>query len=393
MPSIRIDRTAFKQKADITDEGFLKTDAVVTRTGIFYYKNADGSVRAELRPPEEVFAPDSLKSMRLIPITNMHPKAFVDSANAAELSVGCVGENVRPDGTDVVAPIVIHRGDAVQCVREGRRELSLGYNVDLIDEAGEFQGEPYDSIQKNIRYNHLALVDCARAGRDAAIHLDGSAGFRLDSTDSVEITKEEFQAIRNDSLQPIKRKAQNMTIYKIDGCDYEAAQEIINLIGKKDQKIDSLSGEVATLKGSVDSVSAERDDLRDQVTKEKAKNTDEAIAARVLARVALEQKAAKVLDAEGMAALVGKTDAELKAAVVAKHCDGLDLSGKSPEYIAARFDIAIESVEGKKEDAVADQFAAANAGAEGKKEDAVDSFVAHENMKKAQDEAYLNYKG
>ena len=42
--------------------------------------------------------------------------------------------------------------------------MSLGYNLDLIEEPGEWNGEKYDAIQTNIRINHLAIVDKARAG-------------------------------------------------------------------------------------------------------------------------------------------------------------------------------------------------------------------------------------
>ena len=43
-----------------TKEGFLKGDAILTRTGVFTYVNADGSLRKELRHPDDVFVLDSL---------------------------------------------------------------------------------------------------------------------------------------------------------------------------------------------------------------------------------------------------------------------------------------------------------------------------------------------
>ena len=39
-------------------------------------------------------------------------------------------------------------------------------------EPGEWNGEPYDAIQTNIRVNHLALVAVARAGDDARLNMD-----------------------------------------------------------------------------------------------------------------------------------------------------------------------------------------------------------------------------
>ena len=52
-----------------TDEGFLITPAHLTRTGVLEYLNPDGSVRRELRLPEDVFAPASLETYALKPVT------------------------------------------------------------------------------------------------------------------------------------------------------------------------------------------------------------------------------------------------------------------------------------------------------------------------------------
>src|SRR5271156_2344986 len=90
----RYDRGAVS-KAIITDEGFLKAHAVVTRAGIFEYINADGSIRRELRHPNDVFQAESLGSMKMKPITNGHPaQKLVTSKNIKELAVGYTGETV-----------------------------------------------------------------------------------------------------------------------------------------------------------------------------------------------------------------------------------------------------------------------------------------------------------
>ncbi len=42
-------------KATYTPEGYLEDTPILTSTGIFEYTNPDGSIRRELRLPEEVF--------------------------------------------------------------------------------------------------------------------------------------------------------------------------------------------------------------------------------------------------------------------------------------------------------------------------------------------------
>mgnify|MGYP000088398843 FL=1 len=51
----RYDQGEFVGGTMTTDEGFLKTTAITTRTGVFTYKNLDGSLRKELRHPDDVF--------------------------------------------------------------------------------------------------------------------------------------------------------------------------------------------------------------------------------------------------------------------------------------------------------------------------------------------------
>ena len=66
----RYDQGEIKACADFTNEGFLKCDAIVTRTGVFFYKNPDGTIRKELRHPDDVLQEESLQTMKMIPLTN-----------------------------------------------------------------------------------------------------------------------------------------------------------------------------------------------------------------------------------------------------------------------------------------------------------------------------------
>ena len=65
---------------------------------------------------------------------------------------------------------MIHDADVL---KRGLRELSLGYDCDLEENPGTWNGMPYDCIQRNIRINHLAIVDEARAGHQTRLNLDG----------------------------------------------------------------------------------------------------------------------------------------------------------------------------------------------------------------------------
>lgn len=151
-------------------EGYFYDNPILTRTGIFKYKLEDGSERRELRRPEDVFDPASLASYEGKPIIITHDAQVIDKDNARRERVGTILTTGQQDGETVRAKIVIDDPDAVKA--SGLRELSVGYYQDLIMEPGEWNGEPYDAIQTNIRVNHLALVAVARAGDDARLNMD-----------------------------------------------------------------------------------------------------------------------------------------------------------------------------------------------------------------------------
>lgn len=169
LDSIRLDaddRTYF------TEEGYLVDHPILTSVGIFEYRNPDGTVRRELRLPEHVFAEKSLKTYRGKPVIITHCAGKISKDNVDQEQIGTILSDGYQDGGDVRAEIIIHNTDAMKAC--GLKELSLGYNLDLVEVSGEWNGQPYDAVQTNIVINHLALVSNARAGDQARLNIDGS---------------------------------------------------------------------------------------------------------------------------------------------------------------------------------------------------------------------------
>ena len=157
-------------RACFTPEGYLKDRPILTSTGIFEYTNPDGSIRRELRLPEDVFNAESLASYKGKPIIITHDAGLVTKDNVHEHQIGTILTEGYRSGNDVRAEIIIHDTDEMQeC---GLKELSLGYNLTLDETPGVWNGQPYDAIQRDIRINHLALVREARAGEQARLNID-----------------------------------------------------------------------------------------------------------------------------------------------------------------------------------------------------------------------------
>lgn len=167
---IRLDSLPLNQTF-FTPEGYLRDRPILTSIGIFEYSNPDGSIRRELRLPDEVFDAESLRSYQGKPIIITHDAGLVDKDNVSREQIGTILTEGYRSGNDVRADIVIHDTDEMKDC--GLKELSLGYNLDLDETPGIWNGLPYDAIQRNIRINHLALVREARAGEQARLNIDG----------------------------------------------------------------------------------------------------------------------------------------------------------------------------------------------------------------------------
>jgi hypothetical protein len=79
--------------------------------------------------------------------------------------------------------MMITDADAIAAAEAGRSQLSNGYTCELDetrDEALLARWGAYDSIQRNIRGNHVALVDEARAGAGASLRLDANDALAVD---------------------------------------------------------------------------------------------------------------------------------------------------------------------------------------------------------------------
>ena len=313
-------------KLQTTKEGYLRGDAVITRTGVFTYRTADGKARRELRHPDDVFNADALASLRNIPITNNHPSERVLVGNSKELSVGFTGENVRQDGSYVVAPVNITTKDGIEAAKSGKNQLSVGYDVTLIEQSGTYNGERYDARQTEIRGNHLALCEMARAG--------SIASFKLDADD----------AIQDDFLTDEKKEeiimVDKMTVVKLDNIDYQAAPEVANALARCDAVIADKDKSLKDMQARLDALAGEKDALTQEVEKLQKRDLKEDIAEAVKARVALIEQVKDILKEDNLAEL---SDADIKKKVITKlSTKEVKFDAVSEDYINARFDAILE---------------------------------------------------
>lgn len=331
-----------------TPNGYLRCDARITRTGVFEYRFADGTVRRELRLPEEVFKADSLASFEDLPLTNSHPREPLTPRNTRRYQAGQI-RNVRQDGEHVAARVLVTDDDTINDVERGKVQLSCGYNCDLEDKRGVTlgidgvqDGLHYDAIQRNITGNHVALVDRGRAGDTAALHLDAA--------DAVMVVRRDTEPT-GPTPGPVGGTKQ-MEKVRIDGIDFEMDASAAQAVSKLAARCDQLAEQLAAAKAEASEQKARADQAAEALDAAKQAAADAGSADRirsaVAARVALQTTAAKIL-ADDTLKLDDMSDTDLRKAVVLKVSpaakDRLDNGGKPVDevYLAARFDAACDA--------------------------------------------------
>ena len=177
----RVDRAELRPPQKRAD-GSVRYDAVLSRVGVFEYRQPDGTVRKEYRSAEEVGRADSLASLELTPVTDGHPPK---AGLAKKVAIGAVGDRVDFDGERVKASIIILDDEVNARVARGDiRELSPGYTVEYVEQPGVTPwGERYDGLQTEIIYEHHALVPRGRQGSTVALRTDEADGWRTDALD------------------------------------------------------------------------------------------------------------------------------------------------------------------------------------------------------------------
>ena len=363
-----------------TTDGFLTGRAIVTSIGVFTYRNKDGTMTRELRLPEEVFDPASLATMKLKPVTLDHPDEKVTPENTSELQVGNLGSNPTTtnqemdyggrstpyeklsDGLHVAVDMTIQRENAIEEVLNGKRALSMGYECEI--EAAEpgavWCGITYDCIQRNIRYNHCAIVDAARAGDAARIRLDSKDaaindyfGIHLDSGDAIQVKsprKQDGENKNNNQEETVMKK-----IRLDSGVEYEGDEGLINAYLSEKKRADAAETKTDAAEKehqkAVSALEGERDTYHDRAdkaekelkeTKEKAldpKRLDEAVKTKIDLMLNASRAGIEVKD--------GMSDTEVKKAVVEAMFPGSSakLDGKDDTYITARYDAAVDALD------------------------------------------------
>jgi hypothetical protein len=399
LDSIRLDRN---DSTYFTDEGYLVDHPILTSCGIFEYTNPDGSVRRELRLPEYVFDEESLKTYKGKPIIITHDAGVVDKSNVDREQVGTILSEGTRDGEDVRAEIIIHDTDAMK--KSGLKELSLGYNLVLLEEPGVWNGEHYDAIQTQIVINHLAIVASARAGEQARLNIDsseknllrGGKKMKIKNTrriDGESLTPEELeQAIKEYKAKRAEEAvdSEEEVVEDVNSDDESQEEDAVSadeddtqegsipediaqlvkdrkdrrdnepqdddakkVIAEQNEDIDMLLAAleklIAETKANADSQAEEESMDEEEENKDSSEDESKSLNADSADKIVRQRLAiCRIGDKLNMDGLENMSIKQAKRAIISKVLPAMRVDGKSESYIDAMYDLAVGEVKNRK---------------------------------------------
>jgi len=298
-----------RSKLRTTSDGYMICMPRIARTGIQEYLGVEMG-RPDLervrvyRPEGEVFAHDAIKTLAGKPITIEHPDVPVNSSNWRDFAVGHVGEDVMRDGEFIRVPLILMDAKAVDEVKSGRSELSVGYSA-VIEWADGVTpgGEKYNAKQTSIRANHVAITHTARGGPQLRMgdRQETTMTTRTIMVDGISVTLEDKDA------QIVEKQLTKLTA---DLATAQAALATAQTAATNDAA--AHANAIATIKTESTNKDAEIATVKAQLAD--AKLTPQKLDKLVADRVATVQRAQKII---GDALVVeGKTDADMRKQVV-----------------------------------------------------------------------------
>lgn len=327
-----------------TNDGYLRVHAKAARSGIQDYRGSEvdpagkhftaDQVVKVYRPADEVFDKASIASFIGKPITDDHPAEAVTAANWRDHSRGVIGGAAK-DGEWLGFDLALMDSATIEKVDQGKCELSGGYACDLAIESGKTPtGDAYDAVQRNIRGNHVAIVDRARAGSEARISDGGNDLFKTCDAGVV------ILADRHEE-KPVKK-------IMLDGLqvDLSDAEAVATAITKLQGQLTDAVKAKETAETALTDAKSEHD---------KALGTKDAEIAKLKEQVVDEAKIDQLADAKAevvgkakavlgdkMPETAGKSIADIRRATVAAKFGDAAVTDKSDDYVLARFDAMTE---------------------------------------------------
>ena len=173
------DKNIFGSNREIDSNGYLRVDSCnITKTQVAPYLGREipgwqemgldaEKIYYVLRPEDEL--KKAVPTFNNLPLTREHIEVDVENVPKEKI-VGSLGDHTEFVDGYLRNNLIIYDKKDIDLVMSGKKkELSCGYRYTPVREAGDYKGQHYDFVMKDIIGNHVALVKEGRAGHDVVV--------------------------------------------------------------------------------------------------------------------------------------------------------------------------------------------------------------------------------
>ena len=339
----RYDTAPINRITQDAQTGFVHiTNVPIAIVGVFPYMKADGSVEMEAKLPTELLSEGTVSSANSKPITDNHPDELVTQVNARNYMKGFTATNAHVENDKLKVDMTITDKSLIDEINKGKQELSIGFETEVVPKKGEYKGVAYDSVQRNIQINHVAVVEQGRAGH--SVRLLGDSAEMIEQDVQKKGKRMDTTKVRLDGADVTVATADADKIIKLDADNAEKEKKIAELealIEEKKKELDELKGEAEEEKKNADEAQAKADAAEKELDSLKKEYSGDAMQKAVNDRLNLVGKVKPYLG--DSYDFNGKTDKQLKLDTITALDSSIDLKDKSDDYINAYFDAALQA--------------------------------------------------
>lgn len=339
----RYDTAPINRVTQDAQTGFVHiTNVPIARVGVFPYIKADNSVEMEAKLPTELLSEGTVSSANSKPITDNHPDELVTQVNARNYMKGFTATNAHVENDTLKVDMTITDKSLIDEINKGKQELSIGFETEVVPKKGEYKGVAYDSVQRNIQINHVAVVEQGRAGH--SVRLLGDSAEMIEQDVQKKGKRMDTTKVRLDGADVTVATIDADKIIKLDADNADKAKKIAELeaqIEEKKKELDELKGEAEEEKKNADEAQAKADAAEKELDSLKKEYSGDAMQKAVNDRLNLVGKVKPYLG--DSYDFNGKTDKQLKLDTITALDSSIDLKDKSDDYINAYFDAALQA--------------------------------------------------
>lgn len=335
----RYDTAPINRVTQDAQTGFVRiTNVPIAIVGVFPYIKADGSVEMEAKLPTELLSEVTVDSANSKPVTDNHPDELVTQVNASKYMKGFTATNAHVENDALKVDMTITDKSLINEINKGKQELSIGFETEVVPKKGEYKGVAYDSVQRNIQINHVAVVEQGRAGHSVRLLGDSAEMIEQDANQKkgkqMETTK-----VRLDNADVTVATEDANRIIQLDADNSDKAKKIAELenqIKEKQKELDELKGKSDEEKKNADKAQAKADAAEKELEDLKKKYSEDAMEKAVTSRMELINKVKPYVG--DSYEFKGKSEKQMKLDAIKALDDSVNLTEKSDDYIDAYFD-------------------------------------------------------